>query len=41
MPMDKYGAMKIKTKSKLRKMDFALLANKEITVSEKVIEFIE
>jgi hypothetical protein len=41
MPMDKYGVMKIKTKSKLRKVDFALLAKKEITVSEVVIESIE
>ena len=41
MPMNKYGVMKIKTKSKLRKVDFALLAKKEITVSEVVIESIE
>jgi hypothetical protein len=41
MPMNKYGVMKIKTKSKLRKIDFDLLAKKKITVSEVVIEAID
>ena len=41
IPMSKYGVMKIKTKSKLRKMDFEKLKAKEIIVSEDTIKEIE